>query len=407
MVADGGAGGGGGGVVGGGVFSCRQSNGAIRQQSVEDDLWGWFGDDRPPPETTLHETPWGGGNGVGAGAGTGAGVGAGVWPRESTEVTVSTLALSERLAKLSAGRVLLDRVRADTRSLASVVSSAARSALSGLGSGGGGGNDRWPDGATAAPPPAVGAGVSSPTSTRRAVQFSEGSPPGGRSPRRARPAAENDSEPTPAAEAGENGDGESRATAATGEEGDGRAGALRRRVVGARAELEGLQKEIRRLVREGGGGDAGLREEARARVAPLVERRAMLAKAARADAERMAERLQEISEAQQVGLCGVGIGWVVGCCVGFRMVLKSTSRSARKTNSLGQRDVGFDVGECILRTPPNGVEGCGCWCFWATCCRHLKFAASSDTRYFFPSASRQPTRSTTTEKCRLIYVPAT
>ncbi|CAN0561605.1 unnamed protein product [Ectocarpus sp. 12 AP-2014] len=42
---------------------------------------------------------------------------------ENAGVTVSTLALTERLAKLSAGRVLLDRVRADTRSLASVVTS--------------------------------------------------------------------------------------------------------------------------------------------------------------------------------------------------------------------------------------------------------------------------------------------
>lgn len=311
-VADSGAGG---GVSGGGVFSRRQSNGAFRQQSVEDDLWGWFGDDRPPPETALHETPWGGGDGVGAGIGGGGGGGNACWPTESTEVTVSTLALTERLAKLSAGRVLLDRVRADTRSLASVVSSAARSAFSGqeaVGGGVGGGvgsDDRGPDGAAVVA--AAGAGVSGPIPAPRAVQFTEGSPPGGRSPKRAPPAAQIGSETaTPAAEAAvENGDGKrATATAAGEEDDDGRAGALRRRVVGARAELEGLQREIRRLVREGGGGgDAGLREEARARVAPLVERRAVLARAARADAERMAERLQEISEAQQVSQCVITV----------------------------------------------------------------------------------------------------
>ena len=320
MVADGGGGAAGGGsVVGGGVFSRRQSSngGAVRQQSVEDDLWGWFGDDRPPPETALRGTPRSIGDGVGTRAGVGigdggsGGGGGGMWPRESTAVTVSTLALTERLAKLSAGRVLLDRVRADTRSLASVVSSAARSAFSGLGSCGGGGDDRGPDGATpAAPPPAAGVDVSSLTSVSapRAVQFTEGSPPGGGSPRRARSAAQTRSETTTptAAEAVENGDMAKERVAGSGGGGGGggeagRAGALRRRVVAARAELEGLQREIRRLVREGGGGDAGLREETRARVAPLVERRAVLARSARADAERMAERLQEISEAQQVG----------------------------------------------------------------------------------------------------------
>eukprot|EP00903_Cladosiphon_okamuranus_P007175 g6967.t1 len=303
--------GGGGGVVGGGVFSRRPSNSAGRQQSVEDDLWGWFGDDRPPPETTLHESLGGGREGVGAAAGAAAGVGGGsggggggLWPKESTEVTVSTLALTERLAKLSAGRALLDRVRADTRSLASVVSYAARSVFSGLVIGGGG-DDGGPDGSTA-----VSGGVSSPAPTPRAVQFSEGPPTEHRSPRRARPAAAHTgSEPTaaatatatPAPEAGGNGDEERKEIMAADEEGGGRAGALRRRVVLARAELEGLQGEIRRLVREAeaGGGDAGLREEARARVAPLVERRAVLARAARTDARRMAERLQEISEAQQ------------------------------------------------------------------------------------------------------------
>lgn len=329
--AEGGGGGGGGTSA---SLPRRPSSRASRHQSVEDDLWGWFGDDRPPSETALHAMA----RGDAAEPGGGVGIGVNGWPTENAGVTVSTLALTERLAKLSAGRVLLDRVRADTRSLASVVTSAVHSAFTA-------------EGVTAAADAAsatVTADASCPAT--RAVHFTAGcSPPGGR--RRLRPGAEAGSEAEQtqeeeeeegkdggeemASSVDENGSsgalglGLAAAAEATGdqEKSGGQAGGLRQRVVEARAEIEGLQREIRRLVREGAEG--GRAEETRARVAPLVERRAVLAQAARADAGRMAKRLQEISNAQQVGEASetAGNGLLGFACAGAVVVVAATWRS--------------------------------------------------------------------------------
>lgn len=319
---------GGGGGGSGAALSRRPSSRASRHQSVEDDLWGWFGDDRPPSETALHAMA----RGDAAESAAAGGIGVNGSAAENAGVTVSTLALTERLAKLSAGRVLLDRVRADTRSLASVVTSAVHSAFLG-------------EGVDAAAAAVSGAAVTAEVTcpATRAVHFTAGcSPPGGR--RRLRPGAEagseakqtEDEEEEEGKEGGEevassvdengssgaSGLGLAAAAEATGddEKSGGQAGGLRQRVVEARAEIEGLQREIRRLVR--GGGEGGHAEETRARVAPLVERRAVLAQAARADAERMAKRLQEISEAQQVGEASETAGWCVvlrvcWCCCSY------------------------------------------------------------------------------------------
>ncbi|CAN0093164.1 unnamed protein product, partial [Ectocarpus sp. 13 AM-2016] len=298
-----------GGGGGGAALSRRPSSRASRHQSMEDDLWGWFGDDRPPSETALHAMA----RGDAAESAAGGGIGVNGSAAENAGVTVSTLALMERLAKLSAGRVLLDRVRADTRSLASVVTSAVHSAFLGEGV------DAAAAAAAADVSGAAGTAEESCPATR-AVHFEAGcSPPGGR---RRLPGEEGGSEAKQTEEeeeeeegkeggeevassvdengsSGSSGLGLAAAPEATGddEKSGGQARGLRQRVVEARAEIEGLQREIRRLVR--GVGEGGHAEETRARVAPLVERRAVLAQAARADAERMAKRLQEISEAQQ------------------------------------------------------------------------------------------------------------
>lgn len=356
------SGGGSGGVSGGGDVSRRPSNRGFRQQSVEDDLWGWFGDDRPPSETALHAMPRGDGHGMEVAAATG--IGTGGWRGDSTEVTVSTLALTERLAKLSAGRVLLDRVRGDTRSLAAVVSAAARSAFVGHASVATG-DPGDPDTPDTIKTPAASAAVateavdgeeeSTSGGAPQMVHFTGGSPPPstggeeGRSPGRRRPegqsaavapdaereeAPKDDAEaagteaeghghgegpPPPAEENASRGatgmevtvPASTMVAATTGVSEGPPPAALRERVVQAKGELQGLQTEIRRLVREAGVGDAGRREEARGRVGPLVARRAGLAAAARADAERMATRLQEISEAQKVreraGGGGIGL----------------------------------------------------------------------------------------------------
>lgn len=167
---DGGGGGGGGGgdsagpAPGLGLSHARRFSRSSRHQSVEDELWGWFGDDRPPSDVgDIRYTGAGGassdrlfsrvGSGfrVGGGGGRAAETGAGLGDAgDGTEMTVSvsTTALAERLAKLSAGRALLDQVRAESRALADLVSSAARRAFAG-----GGADDC--EGRDAAPLPAA------------------------------------------------------------------------------------------------------------------------------------------------------------------------------------------------------------------------------------------------------------
>lgn len=271
-------------VVGGGSFHRRHSSRQFSRpnRSVEEDLWGWFGDDRPASEAgdpllrvssregtgVMEEFPeseeWGYGGGA---AGS-----------SDAEVTVSNLALITRLAKLSDRRALLDQVRADNRSLAMVVSSATRAAFS----------------------PHTGEDVRASGGTMRAVQFAPDA-----SPRQDQPqveVTEEDSTPgvprtTPEAFVDGEGSGEMVEIDGTGMGGEG--GRVRRTVVEARAEIDSLQGDIKRLVREAGGDEERLRA-VRGEVSRLVARRSIVAKAAVSDARRMAQRLEEISEAQQV-----------------------------------------------------------------------------------------------------------
>lgn len=288
----------------------RHPSRVFRHQSVEDELWGWFGDDRPleASGSLLRVSSSVGGQGGGLSGGGGGG-------SRDPEITVSTVALTERLAKLSAGRALLDQVRQDSRSLAAVVTSAARSAfVSGDGVGA-------PPGSPAASDDPVAAEIrevrgATEDVAPRAVQFAtdtlrggEGAPAasvresGVAEAATARVGAERQSAPDDAGAGSAEMD--TPAAVAAGRDGKegGRnvpaAGDLRRVVVEAKAGLEGLQREVRRLVREAGEDESSL-ADARMRVAPLVERRAVLAAAALTDARRMATRLQEISEAQKV-----------------------------------------------------------------------------------------------------------
>lgn len=270
--------------VGGGSFHRRPSNRQISRpnRSVEEDLWGWFGDDRPASEAgdpllrvssrdgtgVIEEFPeseeWGYGGGA---AGS-----------SDAEVTVSNLALITRLAKLSDRRALLDQVRADNRSLAMVVSSATRTAFS----------------------PHTGDHVCASGGTMRVVQFAPDA-----SPRQDQPQVEVTEEeftpgvPRTTPEAVVDGEGSREVVETEGTRSGGEGGGVRRTVVEARAEIESLQGEIKRLVREAGGDEERLRA-ARGEVSRLVARRSVMAKAAVSDARRMAQRLEEISEAQQV-----------------------------------------------------------------------------------------------------------
>ncbi|CAN0205531.1 unnamed protein product, partial [Laminaria digitata] len=333
------------------TISRRLSTRSSRYQSVEEEMWGWFGDDHPSEAgggmlraLSRGGEREGGGLGtaegmVGGGGGGGRGHGSG-----EIEVTVSTLALTERLAKLSAGRALLDRVKGDTRSLASLVSSAVRGALSPsddagadaarveAGESGGDGEAAATSTATA-PVPAPTAPASSPApapSPTRAVRFTPGAPQeelqapeahdadgtataaataavtappatGTHTAETATDAAATDTtartEGTRAAAAETDmGDGYGHTPAPAG--GQVRAGTFRQRVVEAKAELMELQRDVRRAVREG-EEDGGGRGETRGKVAVLVARRTVLAAAALPDAKMMAVRLQEISEAQK------------------------------------------------------------------------------------------------------------
>lgn len=127
-----------------GITHARRASRSFRHQSVEDELWGWFGDDRPMSEVGVNS---GGSSGrdttadpyfrtssarglfpayVGSrGAGGGGyveGQGGG-----DTDVTVSTLALTERLAKLATCRLLLDCVKSEIGAIVELVSGAVRS----------------------------------------------------------------------------------------------------------------------------------------------------------------------------------------------------------------------------------------------------------------------------------------
>lgn len=348
------------------TVSRRLSTRLSRYQSLEDDLWGWFGDDRPSEtgsdllrvlsrggdreggglSTTEEMVGGGGGDGDGRGGGSGLG---------DTEVTVSTLALTERLAKLSAGRALLDRVKEDTRSLASFVFSAVRSTLSPsddagadaarvtvgaiaepVAPGGGeAGGDRMSAVDVAATAsthvPAEAAPASSPA---RAVHFTPDMPQedlqapgmhraGGDTAIDAAPASAAATATGAAGTGNVSGYGETPVGVVHDALGQGgRAGTFRQRVVEAKTELMGLQRDIRRAVREV-EGDGGAREEARGNVAALVARRATLAAAALPDAKMMAVRLQEISEAQKVrgGGGSKGADCVRGAGCGLRCQL--------------------------------------------------------------------------------------
>lgn len=196
--------------------------------------------------------------------------GGGAAGSSDTEVTVSNLALITRLAKLSDRRALLDQVRADNRSLAIVVSSATRAAFS----------------------PHTGDVVRASGGAMRVVQFAPDD-----SPRPQVEVTEEVPRTTPEAFVDEEGSGEIVETEVTGSDGEG--GRVRQTVVEARAEIDSFQGEIKRLVREAGGDEERLRA-ARGEVSRLVARRSVVAKAAVSDARRMAQRLEEISEAQQV-----------------------------------------------------------------------------------------------------------
>lgn len=148
---DGGSGGDAGAAPGFGLSHARRFSRSSRQQSVEDELWGWFGDDRPPSDfgdvrsfgvlgggvssdrlfSRVDSGFRGGGGGGGRRAAeAGAGLGS-TGDGAEMSVSVSMTALEERLAKLSAGRALLDQLRAESRALAKLVSSAARRAFTG------------------------------------------------------------------------------------------------------------------------------------------------------------------------------------------------------------------------------------------------------------------------------------
>lgn len=312
-VAGGGGTGGDDGAAADAGNHSRHPSRVFRHQSVEDELWGWFGDDRPldASGSLIRVSSSVGGQGGGLGGGGGGG-------SRDPEITVSTVALTERLAKLSAGRALLDQVRRDSRSLAAVVTSAARSAfVSGDGVGA-------PPGSPAASDDPVAAELREARGATegvapRAVQFAtdtlrggEGAPAGsvresgvaeGAIARVARVGAEGQSAPDDAGAGSAEMDALAAVAAGRDRKEGGRnvlaAGDLRRVVVEAKAGLEGLQREIRRLVREAGEDESSL-ADARVRVAPFVKRRAVLAAAALTDARRMATRLQEISEAQKV-----------------------------------------------------------------------------------------------------------
>lgn len=379
-------------AAGGDVHLARRISRSSRHQSVEDELWGWFGDDRPLSEVgdsrSLAAAGVGGGyysstdrlfSRVSSGGRMGRAAGVSLLEDgggnrgDAAEVTVSTTALTERLAKLSAGRALLDHVRAESRALADLVSSAARRALSGDGEG--------ENVAAAAAALAVAAAsegtaivrrvsISLPpvtvmprsTAVRKPAEAEAGesaveeqviavaeqghSPPVSLSPRRLSssghpggacgqtvsaeeqrgavirtedgreqgleavaeepawliesvaqpPGGEEDARPCSSEqEVGVHVEREQQKTLHedVGEEGGiVFAQAIRQRVVDARAELERLQRDIRRLAREG--------EAAREKVTPLVDRRAELAKAAITDARLVAQRLQEVADAQRV-----------------------------------------------------------------------------------------------------------
>lgn len=356
----------------------RRSSRSFRHQSVEDELWGWFGDDRPLSDAGAgstgggsshldlsHRTSLGphrsysgvGGVGRGLGGEDGGGGSGGVC---ETEVTVSTLALTERLAKLSAGRALLDQVRAESQALVVIVSSATRRGFGGgeedsgedygldeaadnLGRRGGGGGGRI---VTIAEPPVtevqrdgalaslsssvagaveeqagnmvgIGAEESLPLSalppilttiTESSLSISSDRPSGnsggvGGNGRAAdmTDAQGHEDEANMAVEAGKRvGDGEGVVEVAVevgigGEElqQQQQLCTVRQAVVEAKADIQALQREIRKIAREGG-------EDARDRVGPLVAQREMMAKQALPGARKMARRLQEIAETQQV-----------------------------------------------------------------------------------------------------------
>lgn len=311
--ADGGGGAGGDdGVASDAGSHSRRHSRVFRHQSVEDELWGWFGDDRPlEVNGSLLRVSSRAGEGAGEAGGLGSGGGdGGVGGSRDTEITVSTVALTERLAKLSAGRALLDQVRRDSRSLAAVVTSAARSAFVS------GDHADAPPGSLAAADPTVaeesketrssgdGGATEGVASPPRAVQFAADTLQG---VEEASAASVRDS--AVAAQAatmtrvGEDGQStpDDAGTGSAEREGPDNvpAGDLRRVFVEAKAGLESLQRDIRRLVREAGEDESSL-ADARMRVAPLVGRRTVLAAAALMDARRMATRLQEISETQQV-----------------------------------------------------------------------------------------------------------
>lgn len=324
-----------------GIVHTRRPSRFSRYHSVEDELWGWFGDDRPPSDVGgnssfssshgirresssdllfrtssmsrgLHGTAGArGGSGVGIASSEGFGTGG------DTDITVSTLALTERLAKLSVGRALLDKVRAESRSLVELVSSAARSIH---GDGQGGAGDLESD-AIREVSRSAGRGVTivEPAMAEESHRDRLDSTP-------TRSTAEHELQTVPEGE-GNGGeqclvieipDGENTEVDLSGDQsaseapGDGHAGAerdsasaenetmpgsaccdFRRTVIEARAELEALQKDLRQLVRDGG-------DLAKQRVALLVAQRAEMAKKALPGAQKMAERLQEIAEAQRV-----------------------------------------------------------------------------------------------------------
>lgn len=355
-----------------GLSHSRRISRSFRHQSVEDELWGWFGDDRPPSDIGLvHSSSSGamgsssdpffrippGVRGGGRNDGTfppapGSGEG------EGTDVTVSTTALTERLVKLSAGRALLDHVRAESRELAVLISSAARSAFAGDGDDCEGQQaspslaDKTEGKLSATTPTAIadtavmsrsvsfcealatdmpmteeeksdetarregvdeteqesdgdGGGITVATTSSSVAEVVTVEQPLPTPESMVRSPADNDDN-----HSGAGGDSPATHTTPT-EVPDGqedakdevlevertsvverRGNGIRQGVVATRAQLEALQRDIRRLAR---GGDS-----ATVKVAPLVARRAVMAKAALPGAQRMAHRLREISDAQRV-----------------------------------------------------------------------------------------------------------
>lgn len=260
-------------INGGGIDEAFHDNGGAgagppsdiqRLSSVEDELWGWFGDDRPMETGGVGRAPRGLEAAAAATAASNTGqldvvaveaklgapladaadlVGGG-----EMDITVSTVALSERLTKLSAGRTLLAEVRAECDHLVRLVSAAARDTFVAEGAGG------------------------SRCSLRATCGVEE--------------------RMVGAVDAA-GGDVGLAAIGSSDNVEQGSWSGLRQGVVAARSELEGLQRDIRRLAK-------ARREGARDEVSVLVGRRTELASAALPSARKMAQRLLQMAATHRV-----------------------------------------------------------------------------------------------------------